>query len=431
MRAAELGYRALAITDECSVAGVVRAYTAARDYPGLQLITGSEIRLEGDDPQHSFRLVVLAATREGYANLCRLLTRGRRAATKGSYRLTWEDLAGGLPGCRVLYLPMLTDTAFDKRCLRRLEVLFGTRLWLAAALFRDGLSEARIAAYRSLGALLSDRVVATGDVHMHVRGRRALQDTVSAIRLGCTVAAAGLALQSNGERYLRPFAELQSLYPAEWLTASSRLAAELQFTLAELDYQYPCELVPRELTPTAWLRRLTEQGMQWRWPEGTSPDVRKQIDYELGLIAELRYEGYFLTVHDIVRFARDRGILCQGRGSAANSAVCYCLGITEVDPARTRVLFERFISRERNEPPDIDVDFEHERREEVIQYIYGKYGRTRAALTATVISYRPRSAIRDVGKALGIAAEQVDKLARAMRWEGSKIDHDRVAENRL
>ncbi|NND55001.1 MAG: error-prone DNA polymerase, partial [Gammaproteobacteria bacterium] len=428
-RAVALGYRALALTDECSVAGVVRAYMAAREQGGLRLIIGSEIRVDAApsaDAAESLRLVVLAANREGYARLCQLLTQGRRAAAKGSYRLTWGDLAGGLPGCRVLYLPELTASEADARHLRRLESLFGHRVWLAASLFRDGITKEKIAAYKKLGELISGRIVATGDVHMHVRGRRALQDTVTAIRLGCTVAEAGLALQASGERYLRPLTELQSLYPPEWLAASSRLADELPFTLAELDYQYPCELVPHELTPTEWLRRLTEQGMQWRWPEGVSAEVRRQINYELNLIAELSYEGYFLTVHDVVRFARDRGILCQGRGSAANSAVCYCLGITEVDPARTRMLFERFISKERDEPPDIDVDFEHERREEVIQYIYGKYGRTRAALTATVISYRPRSALRDVGKALGIAQEQTDKLAKAMRWSGSRIDRDRV-----
>jgi len=429
-RAAALGYRALALTDECSVAGVVRAYTAAREH-GLQLIIGSEIRLDQEDSagdRQAVRIVVLAADRQGYSNLCQLLTRGRRAAAKGSYCLTWGDLAGGLPGCRVLYLPTTAGGAAERRSLRRLEALFGRRLWLAAGLFRDGLIKEKIDTYKLLGELVSGRIVAAGDVHIHVRGRRALQDTVTAVRLGCTVAEAGLALQASGERHLRPVAEVQALYPADWLEASCRLADELRFTLDELDYQYPCELVPHGLTPARWLRRLTEQGVRWRWPEGEPPAVRQQIEHELGLIAELRYEGYFLTVHDVVRFARDRDILCQGRGSAANSAVCFCLGITEVDPARSNMLFERFISKERNEPPDIDVDFEHERREEVIQYIYGKYGRTRAALTATVISYRPRSAIRDVGKALGMDAGEVDRLAKVMRWGSSRIDTDRIAE---
>ena len=308
-QAANLGYRALALTDECSVAGVVRAHGEARKQ-GLQLIIGSEVTLA-----EGVRLVLLVACREGYTSLCRLLTQGRRAAAKGNYRLGYADLADGLPGCRVLYLPAgIGSAAGDRDHLQRLRRLFGTRLWLAAELFRDGHAAEQAACCRALAEAVDGRVVATGDVHMHVRGRRALQDTVTAIRLGCTVAEAGTALHANGERYLRPITELQQLYPAEWLSASSRLAAELRFSLTELDYRYPCELVPTGLTPSAWLRRLTEQGAAWRWPDGMPDAVRRQIDYELALIGELRYEGYFLTVHDIVRFARPTRHPLPGQG---------------------------------------------------------------------------------------------------------------------
>jgi error-prone DNA polymerase len=256
-----------------------------------------------------------------------------------------------------------------------------------------------------------------------------LQDVLTATRLCTTVDRAGYALHPNGERHLRSRARLEEIYPPELLAATLDIVARCRFSLDELRYEYPREIVPVGETPSSWLRRLTEQGERQRWPHGTPGPARRLIEHELELIAELGYEAYFLTVHDIVSFARSRGILCQGRGSAANSAVCFCLGVTEVDPARMSLLFERFISRERNEPPDIDVDFEHERREEVIQYIYAKYGRDRAALTATVICYRPRSALRDVAKALGLDALQVNALARSMQWwDGSRIDEARVRE---
>jgi error-prone DNA polymerase len=280
-----------------------------------------------------------------------------------------------------------------------------------------------------LGARLHLRCVASGDVHMHVRGRRALQDTLTAIRLKTTVAGAGLALYPNGERHLRRLASLERIYPAALLEESAAIAQRCRFSLDELRYEYPQELVPEGETPAGYLRRLTEEGQQTRWPEGTPAAVHAQIEHELALIAELAYEPFFLTVHDLVRFARAHGILCQGRGSAANSAVCYCLGITSVDPARMNMLFERFLSRERNEPPDIDVDFEHERREEVIQYLYAKYGRGRAALAATVICYRSRSALRDVGKALGFDPAQIERLSGAVQWwdDESRLD-ERIRE---
>ncbi|MGH8311114.1 MAG: error-prone DNA polymerase, partial [Steroidobacteraceae bacterium] len=272
-------------------------------------------------------------------------------------------------------------------------------------------------------------LAAAGDVHMHVRGRRALQDALTATRLRTTVERAGLALYPNGERHLRPLSRLREIYPPELLEATLTIAARCRFTLEELRYEYPREIVPEGETPSSWLRQLTLQGMRRRWSDGAPASVVQLVEHELALIEELGFDAYFLTVHDIVNYARSLGILCQGRGSAANSAVCFCLGVTEVDPGRMSLLFERFISRERNEPPDIDVDFEHERREEVIQYVYANYGRGRAALTATVICYRPRSALRDMAKAMNLDALQVEALARSMQWwDGSAIEADRVRE---
>jgi error-prone DNA polymerase len=255
---------------------------------------------------------------------------------------------------------------------------------------------------------------------MHVAARKPLADVLAAIRLRTRVAVLGSAAFANRERHLRPLERLTAIYPAELLAESAAIAARCTFSLDELRYEYPEELVPPHLTPSSYLRALTLAGAAERWPRGVPEEVRALVDKELTLVAELGYEYYFLTVHDIVRFARDRGILCQGRGSAANSAVCYCLGITEVDPSRMHLLFERFVSKERNEPPDIDVDFEHERREEVIQYLYKRYGRDRAALAATLITYRPRSAIRDVGKALGLDLDFVDLLAKSLTWWDSR-----------
>ena len=290
--------------------------------------------------------------------------------------------------------------------------VFPGRTWLAIELHRSPDDDARLALLEQLGRAAGVPRVAAGDVHMHVRGRRALQDLMTAIRHRTTVAAAGHRLFPNGERHLRTRQALAEIYPAELMRESVRIAQRCRFSLRDLKYQYPRELVPDGLTPSQHLRHLTEEGARRRWPTGVPIEARKLIERELTLIAELKYEPFFLTVQDVVAFARSRGILCQGRGSAANSVVCYCLGITAVDPGRIGMLFERFISKERNEPPDIDVDFEHERREEVLQYVYRKYGRERAALAATVISYQPRSAARDVGRALGFGEDQLDQLAR-------------------
>jgi error-prone DNA polymerase len=421
-KAAELCYEALAITDECSVSGIVRAHMAAKDHGLKKLIVGSEFRLS-----ESLKLVALAQNRRGYARLCRLITEGRRAAEKGSYRLQSAAFADGLPDCLMLWIP-------DNRLLldgndRWILETFRDRLWIAVEQLADGLERERLERLQSLGRALRLPLVASGDVHMHSRGRRVLQDTVTAIRLGTTLDRAGFALYPNGERYLRARERLATIYPAELRQQTLCIAGMIDFSLDELRYEYPDELVPDGETPASHLRKLTEEGMQRRWPEGVSAKVRALVEHELALIRSLAYEAYFLTVYDIVAYARSQGILCQGRGSAANSAVCFCLGITEVDPSRMAMLVERFISRERNEPPDIDVDFEHERREEVIQYIYRKYGRERAALAATVITYQPRSALRDVGKALGLSGLQADRLARSMQWwDGREVDMSRVVE---
>ncbi len=401
-RAAELDYAGIALTDECSLSGVVRAHEAAKA-SGIRLIPGSRFVLE-----EGMQIVLLVRNRSGYAQLCRLITHARRQADKGGYRLCRSDLEQGLDDCLALLLSQAEEqvTWFAGQ--------FTGRGWLALALLREGDDERRLGRYRNWSAAYAVPLVAVGDVCMHVRGRRALRDAMSAIRLGCPVAALGEEALVNGERHLRSLDDLRMLYPAALLEETQRIAALCSFSLDELRYQYPDDVTPSHQTPQQFLRELVEQGMRTRWPDGCPERVRAQIEHELGLISELGYEPYFLTVWDIVRFARERDILCQGRGSAANSAVCYCLGVTEVDPSRMNLLFERFISRERGEPPDIDVDFEHRRREEVIQYIYRKYGRERAALAACVITYRSRSAIRDLSRALGLEEGQISVLAESV-----------------
>ncbi len=420
--AVALGYEALALTDECSMSGIVRAHAVAKEAGLKKLIIGSELHL-----QSGRKLVALAQNIEGYAALCQLISNARRAAEKGSYELRRLDFENGLPGCLVLWIPD-KDLTLDVED-HWIRETFRDRLWIAVELLADGRQREQLEKLREEGRRLKLPLVASGDVHMHIRARRILQDAVTAIRIGTTVDNAGFALHSNGERHLRSLDVLAHVYPPDLLAESVRIADAIDFSLDELCYEYPDELVPDGETATTYLRRLTEEGMQRRWPDGTPAKVIRLVEHELELIAELEYESFFLTVQDIVAFARSKNILCQGRGSAANSAVCFCLGITEVDPDRMEVLVERFISKERNEPPDIDVDFEHERREEVIQYIYAKYGRERAALAATVITYRPRSALRDVGKILGLSDLQVSRLSRSMQWwDGRKVDDSRILE---
>ena len=425
-QARELGYTALAITDECSLAGVVRAHTAAKKVGGIKLLIGAEFTLAC-----GLRLVIIARSRAGYARLSRLITRGRRQAAKGSYSLARADVEEFLctetAGTLALWLPAgASDTSAEQGAW--IARTFAGRAWIAVELLRDGRDRRHLASCRVLGAAHGLPLTAAGDVHMHVRERRALQDALTAVRHGVPVAQAGTRLFPNGERHLRERERLAKLYPAELLAETVEIAALADFSLDELRYEYPRELVPEGETAASHLRKLAAAGARRRWPDGVPASMQAKIDYELALIGDLKYESYFLTVHDIVSEARRLSILCQGRGSAANSVVCYCLGVTEVDPSRGELLMERFISRERNEPPDIDIDFEHERREEVIQYIYRKYGRERTALTATVISYRPRSALRDMAKALGLDAVQAERLSTAMQWWDTKVDADRIRE---
>ncbi|KEY88610.1 MULTISPECIES: error-prone DNA polymerase [Pseudomonas] len=419
-RAREQGYQALAITDECTLAGIVRAWQAAKEHQ-LQLIVGSEIRLQ-DGP----RLVLLAENLAGYQSLCALITRARRRAEKGAYQVFGDDLRAHNQGLLALWI---ADDPDDPAPGHWLHTLFAERLWLAVHLHRGSDDEVRLGKLRELAGKVGVRAVACGDVHMHVRGRRALQDCMTAIRQHCQVAEAGRHLFANGERHLRNAQQLQELYPADLLAETLAIAERCRFDLSELKYQYPRELVPESHTPASWLRELCERGLPLRWPAGPSDKVREVLARELALIEELAYESYFLTVHDIVAFARSQRILCQGRGSAANSVVCFVLGITELDPMQHRLLFERFLSRERNEPPDIDVDFEHDRREEVIQYVFRRYGRHRAALTAVVNTYHAAGAVRDVARVLGLPADQVDALAKCCgRWSDRIPDAQRLAE---
>ncbi|WP_286919163.1 error-prone DNA polymerase [Pseudomonas sp. UBA6753] len=419
-RAREQGYQALAITDECTLAGIVRAWQAAKEHQ-LRLIVGSEVQLQ-DGP----RLVLLVQDLAGYQNLCALITRARRRAQKGEYQLFRDDLQQHHQGLLALWV---ADDSGDAIPGQWLHGVFGERLWLAVHLHRGSDDTLRLERLRSLAARVGIRAVACGDVHMHVRGRRALQDCMTAIRQHCLVAEAGRFLFANGERHLRSQAQLGELYPADLLAETLAIAARCQFELSELKYQYPRELVPQGHSPASWLRELCQQGLPSRWPDGPSSKVRDVLAKELALIEELGYESYFLTVHDIVAFARSQRILCQGRGSAANSVVCFVLGITELDPMQHHLLFERFLSRERNEPPDIDVDFEHDRREEVIQYVFRRYGRHRAALTAVVNTYHAAGAVRDVARVLGLPADQVDALAKCCgRWSDRIPDDQRLAE---
>ena len=420
-RAKRQGYDALAITDECSLAGIVRAWQASKD-TGLPLIIGSEVQFEGGP-----KLILLVENLTGYQALCQLITRARRRAEKGRYQALREDLSEWpLEGLLAIWLPAHTGVDAEGQWLRE---RFPERLWLGIELHRGPDDALQLRQSLAQASRLGIPAVACGDVHMHARGRRALQDCMTAIRHHLPVAEAGCHLFANGERHLRSIIELAQLYPAELLAETLRISQRCHFQLDQLKYQYPHELVPPGHDTTSWLRKLVEDGASWRWPDGITEKARAQLEHELELIADLHYESYFLTVHDIVRFARERGILCQGRGSAANSSVCFVLGITELDPVRSKLLFERFLSRERNEPPDIDVDFEHDRREEVIQYVFQRYGRNRAALTAVASSYRATGALRDVAKALGLPPDQINALAGCCgRWSEHIPDDSRLCE---
>ncbi|AIY41135.1 DNA polymerase III alpha subunit [Collimonas arenae] len=428
-RAAQLDYRALAITDECSLAGVVRAHVEAKKHT-LQLLIGSQFQLHDADGSPVFSLIALAQNREGYGNLSELITLARSRAGKGHYLLRPQDLDNPdadhahlrqLPDCLLILLPTQNITHDTlARQAAWLHINFPGRCWIGLTLLHQAGDEQQRAVIEQVAQMQGLPIVATGDVCMHRRSRKPLQDTMTAIRIGKPVTACGYALAPNAEQHLRARLRLANLYPAAALAATVEIAGKCHFSLDELRYEYPDEVVPAGHTAASYLRQQTYIGARKRYADEIPAAVQNQLEDELEIIHALQYESYFLTVYDIVEFARRKSILCQGRGSAANSAVCYCLGITEVDPSRSTLLFGRFISKERDEPPDIDVDFEHQRREEVIQYIYEKYGRRRAALTAVVISYRPRSVLRDVGKALGVDPGLVDQVAKSQRWWDDK-----------
>ncbi|MDM0045944.1 error-prone DNA polymerase [Variovorax dokdonensis] len=449
-RAYGLGYTALAITDECSVAGVVRAHVGLREH--LETLDEHDLEHPGQAPQprnDAFRLlpgsefdfghgrlVVLPHDLEGWARLCEFISAARMNADKGHYRVDWlrSDLAS-LAHCEVLYAPRRVPGAeldLPALCghLERAAGLFGAHLWLAVALPNEFDDDLWLAHLQAAGAAAGVPLVASGDVHMHLRSRKPLQDAITAVRQGKPVHECGFALQGNAERHLRQRMRLAALYPPQLLANTLVVAGRCRFGLEEIraHYQYPLENVGNGETPTQTLARKTWAGARKRYPNGIPPKVKDKVEHELALIAELGYEMFFLTVEDIVRFANEQNILCQGRGSSANSAVCYCLGITAINPETGNLLFERFMSRERREPPDIDVDFEHQRREEVIQYIYAKYGRERAAIAAVVIRYRSRSALRDMGRALGVDERLVDEFAKDHYWFSDDVVDERLEE---
>ena len=455
-RAIELGYQALAITDENTLAGVVRAHSAAHaaneaaaeskaSSQNFKLIIGAEVIFNDALPA-----VLWATDRASYGRLSKLITVGRRRAPKGECWLSFDDLANHHEGLLVGVLPQFVGqrTRVDHigadhpsfewhqnasetlsgsndgshPSLRRYRELFGDRAYLMAALYH-GVDDAwRLQQLEQLSEKVRLPLVASGDVLYHCPARLPLHDVLTTTKHHTNVATAGDLLLPNAQRHLKTVAEHQSAFAANpaAIARTQEITDRCNFSLNDLRYEYPEELAPEGKTPFQHLRDLTEKGVAKRYPEGVPSKVTNQIQHELKLIQELRYEAYFLTVWDLVRFARKRGILCQGRGSAANSAVCYCLGVTSVDPATTDLLFERFISKERDEAPDIDVDFEHERREEVLQYLYQKYGRDRAGLAATVVTYRIRSAVRDVGKALGLSLDRIDALTKLVEGGSSE-----------
>ncbi|TVQ86477.1 MAG: DNA polymerase III subunit alpha [Deltaproteobacteria bacterium] len=410
--AAAAGLGGLAIVDRDGVYGLPRAWRAARAHD-LQLICGATLTVE-DQPS----VVALVEDLSGWGALCRWLTRAHHRAAKGQASLELSHLAAGAPGITLLLRPGWTPqtaAALARAYPGRLGVLLSRQLGPGDARATEG----ALRLSRALGA----PVVATNEVLYHSRDRSRVADVLTCIRRGCTLEQGGHALAANAERSLITEHEIRVKFAdlPQAVDAAAAIAARCTFSLAELRYRYPHEVVPAGQTPMSWLRHLTEQGLERRYPGGLPAQVRERCEHELAIIERLQYPSYFLTVHDIVAFARSRGILCQGRGSAANSAVCYALGITAVDPSRASLLFERFISEERGEPPDIDVDFEHTRREEVLQYVYERYGRDRAALVNEVISYRLRSAIRDVGKVFGLSLDQVDRLAKCTdRWSAGQ-----------
>ncbi|MGH7948935.1 MAG: error-prone DNA polymerase, partial [Candidatus Binataceae bacterium] len=420
-RAAELGLAAIGIADRNTLAGVVRAHVAAKQ-AGIRLMVGA--RLVTTD---GFEAVCHPTDRAAYGRLCRLLTMGNRRASKGECHLSFEDILAAHEGQIFIAIPpRVIETAFSER-VAALAAAAPGRVHLSATFHYRGDEHPRLGELAELAAQTRAPLVGTNDVLYHDPARRTLADLLTCIREKCTIVEAGFRLDANAERHLKSGTEMARLfarYP-EAVASSLAIAARICFSLEELRYEYPDEPVPADKTPQAHLEDLTWMHAAERYPDGVPEEVQVLLRKELALIAKLDYARYFLTVYDIVHFARSKDILCQGRGSAANSAVCYCLGITAVDPTKIDLLFERFISMERREPPDIDVDFEHERREEVIQYLYERYTRDRAAICATVIHYRPRMAIREVGKALGLKEDVTAALAGTMWGSGGEAIPDK------
>ncbi|MCZ8500605.1 error-prone DNA polymerase [Vibrio lentus] len=396
-----LRYKALAVTDECSVAGIVKVHSAIKQHKlSLKQIVGSMFWLNEE-----CQVVLLCPNRKAYAELCRIITNARRRSSKGHYQLSEWDIMSA-KHCFILWLPQQKNE--DAHWGQWLSQHHSGRLWIGLQRHLKQTDQQ----YTDYCVELSQHhhlpITACGGVLMHNANRLPLQHSLTAIKYQRPITEVGSHLLANAERCLRSINKISHIFKAEWLEESNRISDLCEFDLDSLRYEYPSELIPQGETPMSYLRMLVEKGKRARFPQGVPNNIQQIIEKELGLIDELDYPFFFLTIHDIVMFAKSQGILYQGRGSAANSVVCYCLEITSVDPRQISVLFERFISKERDEPPDIDVDFEHERREEVIQYIYKKYGRERAALAATVISYRFKSAVRDVGKALGLQETQLD-----------------------
>jgi error-prone DNA polymerase len=424
-RAAELGHAAIAVTDLNSLAGIVRAHQAAKEI-GIRFCVGSRLSFS-DAPD----VLVWVENRRGYANVCRLLTAGKRRTEKGSCLLRLDDLLCASDGLHAAIVPQRIDPELERRsydeiesAAGRLRETFGRRLSIAISRFGEPADQVTLEDIASLGRAYGIPLLATNQVHYHADHRQTLQDVMTCIRHGCTIQNAGFRLFPNGERFIKSPQEMHRLFSDQptALRRSVEIAEQCVFSLDELRYEYPDEVVPAGKTPAWYLAELAWAGAAERYPRGIPEKIRQQVSHELKLIEELKIEPYFLTVYDLVHFARSKGILCQGRGSAANSAVCYCIGVTSVDPTRIDLLFERFVSSARNEPPDIDVDFEHERREEVIQYVYNKYGRERSGMTAEVISYRPRSAVRDVGKAMGLGLDAVDHMAKSIEaWQNESL----------
>ncbi len=436
LRAAELGHHAIALTDRNTLAGVVRGHVAAKE-AGIRFLVGARLDLQPQDQEPARSLLCFPTDRAAYGRLSQLISLGQRRTTKGQCELYRDDVLAYGEGQILVALPPENGppdrpdegfTAFLK-ALRD-----GPRVYLAAQHLFRGDDRPRIDALADLAVREKIPLVATNDVLYHTPDRRPLQDVLTCIREHCTIDRAGFRLAANAERHLKPAAEMARLFRdhPEALARTLEIARACRFSLDELRYDYPIDPVPDGMTPQTRLAQLAREGARQRYPDGVPDRVWRLLEHELALIGELRYAPYFLTVHDIVCFARSQGILCQGRGSAANSSVCFCLGITEVDPDKFDLLFERFVSAERNEPPDIDVDFEHERREEVIQYIYRKYGREHAGIAATVIHYRSRSAIREVGKALALSEDVVSALSSGIwGWSDGGIDPELARERGL